>query len=129
MRLTKGVYYIVINKQSYGNYSNSDYTLTLDTEKPAAVSKMTLKNSSSSKLTISYSKVNSSIGYQIAYCTSKSFSSSSTKYITSAKNKITLSKLAKGKTYYVKVRAYKYNSNGQKCYGSWSSVKSIKISK
>ena len=41
----------------------------------------------------------------------------------------TLSKLSKGKTYYVKVRAYKKDSTGAKVYGSFSSAKKIKISK
>ena len=41
----------------------------------------------------------------------------------------TLSKLSKGKTYYVKVRAYKKDSTGAKIYGSFSSAKKIKISK
>ena len=41
----------------------------------------------------------------------------------------TLSKLSKGKTYYVKVRAYKKDSTGAKVYGSFSSVKKGKISK
>mgnify|MGYP001518989794 FL=1 len=41
----------------------------------------------------------------------------------------TLSKLSKGKTYYVKVRAYKKDSTGVKVYGSFSSAKKIKISK
>ena len=41
----------------------------------------------------------------------------------------TLSKLSKGKTYYVKVRAYKKHSTGAKVYGSFSSVKKVKISK
>ena len=41
----------------------------------------------------------------------------------------TLSKLSKGKTYYVKVRAYKKDSTGVKVYGSFSSAKKVKISK
>lgn len=41
----------------------------------------------------------------------------------------TLSKLSKGKTYYVKVRAYKKDSTGAKVYGSFSSAKKVKISK
>ena len=40
-----------------------------------------------------------------------------------------VSKLSKGKTYYVKVRAYKKDSTGAKVYGSFSSVKKVKISK
>lgn len=41
----------------------------------------------------------------------------------------TLSKFSKGKNYYVKVRAYKKDSTGAKVYGSFSSVKKVKISK
>ena len=41
----------------------------------------------------------------------------------------TLSKLSKGKTYYVKVRAYKKDSTGVKVYGSFSSAKKVKISR
>ena len=41
----------------------------------------------------------------------------------------TLSKLSKGKNYYVKVRAYKKDSTGAKVYGSFSSVKKVKIRK
>ena len=41
----------------------------------------------------------------------------------------TLSKLSIGKNYYVKVRAYKKDSTGAKVYGSFSSVKKVKISK
>ena len=41
----------------------------------------------------------------------------------------TLSKLSKGKNYYVKVRAYKKDSTGAKVYGSFGSVKKVKISK
>ena len=41
----------------------------------------------------------------------------------------TISKLSKGKNYYVKVRAYKKDSTGAKVYGSFSSVKKVKISK
>lgn len=41
----------------------------------------------------------------------------------------TLSKLSKGKTYYVKVRAYKKDSTGAKVYGSFSGAKKVKISK
>lgn len=41
----------------------------------------------------------------------------------------TLSKLSKGKTYYIKVRAYKKDSTGAKVYGSFSGAKKIKISK
>ena len=40
-----------------------------------------------------------------------------------------VSGLTKGKTYYVKVRAYKTDSTGQAVYGKYSAVKKVKIKK
>ena len=51
------------------------------------------------------------------------------KKVTATGTSKTLSKLSKGKNYYVKVRAYKKDSTGAKAYGSFSSVKKVKISK
>lgn len=59
-------------------------------------------------------------GYQIAYATS---SKGKLKYVT-IKNTKTM-KLAKKKTYYVKVRAYK-TIDGKKYYGSYSSMRKVK---
>ena len=41
----------------------------------------------------------------------------------------TISKLKKKKTYYVRVRAYRKDSLGKYIYGSYSSVKKLKIKK
>ena len=38
-------------------------------------------------------------------------------------------KLKKGKTYYVRVRAYKKDSTGRKVYGKYSKVMKVKITK
>ena len=48
--------------------------------------------------------------------------------IESAKGRITLKKLKKKKTYFIRVRAYE-NVNGKNVYGKWSSVKRVKIKK
>ncbi|MCI8608563.1 MAG: terpene cyclase/mutase family protein [Firmicutes bacterium] len=71
-------------------------------------------------------------GYQIKISGNKSFTKSVKNiYIkngnTTAKNVAkTASDLTKGKTYYVKVRAYR-TINGRKCYGAYSTVKSIAV--
>ena len=66
-------------------------------------------------------------GYQIAYSTNKNFKSVKTTTVTKkSTSSKTISSLTKGKTYYVKVRAYK-TVNGKKVYGAYSSVKSVKI--
>ena len=39
----------------------------------------------------------------------------------------TVKSLSRGKTYYVKVRAYKTDVKGNKIYGSYSTVKKVKV--
>ena len=39
----------------------------------------------------------------------------------------TLTRLKSKKKYYVKVRAFKKNSTGNRVYGKWSAVKTVKI--
>ena len=48
---------------------------------------------------------------------------------TTTKTSVRFKKLKKGKTYYVKVRAYKKDSANSKVYGSYSAVKKVKIKK
>lgn len=73
-------------------------------------------------------KVKGAKGYQITYATNSKFTKGKKNiYMTSTSKTIT--KLKKGKTYYVKVRAYKKNSKGEKVYGKYSNVKKVKIKK
>ena len=66
-------------------------------------------------------------GYQIQYSTSKTFASgnkivNAVKYSTTKK---TVKNLAKGKTYYVRIRTYK-TVGGVKYYSVWSASKAVK---
>ncbi len=72
-----------------------------------------------------YAAVSTADGYQIAYSTSKKFTSKTTKKVKTTKTKKVISSLKKNKTYYVKVRAYKL-VDGKKVYGSWSTIKKVK---
>ena len=66
-------------------------------------------------------------GYQIVCATDKKFSKNVKKVTVSASTLTkTVTGLKKGKTYYVKVRAYK-TVNGKKIYGLYSSVKTRKV--
>ena len=69
-------------------------------------------------------------GYQIQYSTSKTFASGN-KTVTAA-GASTVSKvitgLTKGKTYYVRIRAFK-TVNSTKYRSAWSTVKTVKIQK
>ena len=73
-------------------------------------------------------KVAGAAGYEIKYSTNKKFKKSVKTVRFTGKSK-TISKLKKNKTYYVKVRAYKKDANGNKVYGKYSKIKKIKIKK
>lgn len=94
--------------------------------KKGAVKKVTALSGKKAKVTLQ--KVSGADGYEIAYSTDKKFKKNVKKETVTGTSK-TLSKLSKGKNYYVKVRAYKKDSTGAKVYGSFSSVKKVKISK
>lgn len=66
-------------------------------------------------------------GYQVRYSTSKNFAKSKTSTKTFKKKKTVSykkTKLKKNKTYYVKVRTFKYVS-GKRYYSTWSEVKKV----
>lgn len=89
-----------------------------------------VKNTSSKKATVKWKKTTKVTGYQIQYSTSKTFKSGNKTVKVSGAKKVSkvLSKLKKGKTYYVRVRTYK-KINGKTYYSAWSSKKKVKISK
>ncbi len=80
---------------------------------------------SSGKITVKWETVNCD-GYQLVYATNKSFSSMKEVFIKkqSAESYV-IGKTVKGKTYYVKIRAYKI-IDGEKVYGYYSDVKTVK---
>lgn len=99
----------------------------------ASVKKVTLnsvKSKAKGKITVSWKRVSGASGYQVAYSKSKSFPSKKTavKNVNAAYGSKTFSGLSKGKTYYVRVRAYK-KVDGKKSYGKWSSVQKVTVKK
>lgn len=85
-------------------------------------------NTKGKNLVVKYSKVSGAKGYQITYATNSKFTKGK-KVVNTTKRTKTIQKLKKGKTYYVRVRAYKKDSTGRKVYGEYSTVKKIKITK
>ena len=81
------------------------------------------------KASISWTKREEAGGYQIKYSRYKSFKESSTttrsKKLKKADNTSIVLSLTPGKTYYVKVRAYK-SVGGVKYYSKWSKIKTFK---
>lgn len=76
------------------------------------------------KRVIQAKKVDGAAKYQFTYATDKKFRKN-VKNVNSSSRKVTLKNLKKGKTYYVKVRAFTYDSKNQKVYGKYSKVKKM----
>lgn len=97
-------------------------------KKPGKVKITKAKNVKTKKLTVKWKKTSKAKGYQIQIASNKKFTKGR-KTKTLSKTTYSFKKLKKNKYYYVRVRAYVYNSNHKKVYGSWSAVKKVKIKK
>lgn len=86
-----------------------------------------MKNAAKKKVTVTIKPVAGAIGYKVIYSTNKKFkkAKSRTTYIP----RITLKRMKKGKTYYIKVMAFTRDANGRKVYGKAGKAKKIKIKK
>ncbi len=135
--LKKGKDYTV--KYSSGRKAPGKYSVTVTfkgkysgkkklyfTIAPSVVTLSSVKAGSKSA-TPAWKTVTGASGYEVMYSTSKKFKSAKTSTVKkgSAKN-TTVKKLTKGKKYYFKVRAFK-TIDGNKIYGAWSAVKSVKV--
>lgn len=102
-----------------------------DSDTEVTVSKPTLKSvkaiKKGHKIKVSWNKVSNASGYQVCwYKDSKCKKTVAKKNITNANTTTYSGKgFAKGKKYYVRVRAYKI-INGSKIYGKKSNIKSVK---
>lgn len=72
-------------------------------------------------MTVDYSKVPGAAGYEISVSPNTGFSKSSTKRWETAAGGKTLTGLKKNTVYYVRIRAYRWDSAGRKVYGTYSS--------
>lgn len=98
-------------------------------KKPSKPAISSVKNSKSKKITVKLKKkVSGAKGYEMIYSTDKKFKKNAKTVRFSSLSK-TVSKLKKGTTYYVKVRAYKLDSTNNRVNGAYSSVKKVKIKK
>lgn len=89
-----------------------------------------VKNTKGKKIKITLrEKVQGAAGYQVQYAMNKKFTKAKKFKDTGSKTSFwTITRLIKGKTYYVRVRAYKKSSE-KRLYGKWSKVKKVKITK
>lgn len=97
--------------------------------KPSKPTISSLKNAKSKQMSVKLKKkVSGAKGYEMVYATNKKFTKSKKTVRFTAITK-TVKSLKKGKTYYVKVRAYKLDSTNSRVYGKYSSVKKVTIKK
>ncbi len=125
--LPKGNYYVKIN----GNYDNS-YLSTFYATAETAISLTqprftSFTNSGSQKMTLKYTAIKNRTGYQVQYALKSNFSGAKTVRLYGTTK--TISDLTKGKTYYIRVRAYAIYGSGNYVYSAWSPVRTVKISK
>lgn len=96
-------------------------------KKPGKVTGVRVKRKKK-KLLVSWKRKLNVDGFQIQYALNKKFTKKKkSKFAGKSISKKYLSKLKKGKTYYVRVRAYRKLTNGGKKYGKWSKVKKCKV--
>ena len=109
-----------------GNYTGT-ITKTF-TIKPKKATLKTVTSPKTKQLKATWAKDTTVNGYQIQYSTNSKFKSGNkTKTITkNSTTSATITKLTKGKTYYVRVRAYK-TVGKTNIYGAYSTVKKVKI--
>ncbi len=96
---------------------------------PKAVSILSAKNIKGKKIKAAWKADKNASGYQIVYSLKKNFKNSKVVTIKSNKTtKMVIKKLKKGRTYYVRIRAYK-TSKGRKIYGAYSKIIKTNIKK
>lgn len=120
----------VADNTSNGNTTNTDSSDLInkkDSLKPKKVASISAKRNGEKKATVKWKKMADVDGFQVIYSTKANFSTAKKINVSGKKNSCIISKLNKGKVYYVKVRAYKKNSEGKKVFGAYS--KAIKIKK
>ena len=119
--------YKVVAKGPAGDSALAKTVTAYRVNRPALSS---VTNSAASVITAKWTTIARVNGYQIKYSMSKSFASGNG--IVSSNDRTANSKrignLMKGKTYYVKVRAYKLVGNGV-YWSEWSPVRTVRISR
>ena len=105
---------------SGGSLGDSDYLLgTVITS---------LGNKKGRKLTVRWFRDSNAKGYEVQYATNSKFTKNKkTKMVYRNTGSVTLKKLKKKKTYYVRVRSYNVTGDGKIVYSGWSTKRKIKI--
>ena len=111
-----------------GSITEQNSQTTVKKPAKAAIKKVKNYKYKKNSFTVSWKKVSKARGYQVQIATNQKFRKNK-KTRNSYGRSYVFSKLKAGKTYYVRVRAYVYDDNYKKIYGSWSKTKKIKMKK
>lgn len=97
--------------------------------KPSSVKVTSLQNITKNSIRLKWNRVVSATGYEIQYSEKSNFKGAKTVSVTKSSNvSKSITKLSKGKKYYVRIRSYKLIGK-TKLYSNWSNARSIKITK
>lgn len=123
-----GKFYAYRLKAINGKVSSAYSTKTLQTYYLTKLSNLKPVNKATRKLVVRWKKNTKAGGYQIQYAKNSKFTNAMKKKVSSKKVSLTLKKLTKKKTYYIRIRCYK-KTGGKTYYSPWSNVRKIKIKK
>ena len=128
--LNAGIYYLEV--YAYDNvYHDMEYYFTIQAEPLITLSRGTitsLKSKKAGQITVSCKSASNAIGYRIQYSTDYRFRKG-VKTVYSPSKVKTLTKLSKGKRYYVKVCPYTVYDDGEYAFGMNSYVKAVYVKK
>lgn len=114
----------ITGQNGYTGTLTANYTII---PQKTAITK--LSNSAKKTMNIQWKTVQNCRGYQIQYATNSSFrNAKKISVVGSTKKSYKLTKLTKGKRYYVRIRTYKKVENTS-IRGRWCDAKSVKISR
>ena len=118
---------ILQNKAVGANISDvENANKTIDKKALSKVILQRAKNKKGKKIFIQWNVDKVAKGYEIQYAPNKKFKKVKSQTVRSTS--VTIKKLKKEKTYFIRVRSYRV-IDGRKMYGKWSSVKKVKIKK
>ena len=124
-----GIVTITIKAAASGIYDEvtQKVKVTINPRQPSISS---LSNSSAGKMTVQWKRVLGSTGYRIQFTTDKTFKTGIRSQMITPNNTLSrvISRLTKGKTYYVHMRTYR-TIGGETLYSKWSPIKTLKITK
>lgn len=106
-----------------GKYGESVKKAFKINPRAVALSKLT---AGKQQLTVTWKKGTGITGYEVQYSLKKSFAGAKKVAVKKTAVKTVLKKLTTGKTYYVRIRAYK-TVNGKKYFSAWSKAKGAKV--